>query len=89
MAAFFEHRLWRREGMNLSPREIAAMVPMVRMLAATERWITGSFTTTGLPPGVQEAARDSNLSHVNGMLDIMDERFDELLPLLGSLGAMR
>ncbi|HRI35626.1 MAG TPA: hypothetical protein PK765_00705 [bacterium] len=89
IAAFFEHRIWRREGMGFSSLELAGVVPITCMLSATERWLTGTFTTTRLPENLREAARDSNLTHVVGMLDILDTHYDKVFSLVGSTTSMR
>lgn len=86
----FGHALWRRPGMELSPTDIAMLVPIVRMLSATERWTTGVFTSTGLADAEARLdARESNLGHIVGMLDTVEAHYDELLALLGSTAAIR
>lgn len=85
-----EHPIWRRPGMELSGAELAVLVPVARMLAATERWTTGAFASTGLPSEEERLqARESNLGHVVGMLDIVDAHYDKLLTLCGGIDAMR
>lgn len=89
MRRLFEHSIWRRPGMALSPAETATLVPVARMLAATERWITGAFTSTGLPTEMRSEARESNLGHVVGMLDIVDAFYDDFLLLLRDAESIR
>lgn len=85
-----EHPLWRRPGMELSRAELSVLVPVARMLAATERWTTGAFASIGLPTEEERLhARESNLGHVVGLLDIVDTHYDSLLTLCGSTDAMR